>query len=67
MLAETGTRLPLTVTQEQVTYYATPNLREFAPKNFPVFMWHGAYNFYGFPVYGEGGDQARPTHGAATR
>ena len=53
VLAEAGTQLPLTVTQEQVTYYATPNLREFAPENFPVFMWHGAYNFYGFPVYGE--------------
>lgn len=53
VLAETGERVPLTVTQEQVTYYATPNLREFAPENFPVFMWHGAYNFYGFPVYGE--------------
>lgn len=53
VLAETDTQIPLTVTQEQVTYYATPNLREFAPENFPVFMWHGAYNFYGFPVYGE--------------
>ena len=53
VLAETGTQVPLTVTQEQVTYYATPNLREFAPENFPVFMWHGAYNFYGFPIYGE--------------
>ena len=45
--------LPLTVTQEQVTYYATPNLVEFSPQRFPVFMWHGADNFYGFPVYGE--------------
>jgi sarcosine oxidase len=53
VLAETGARMPLTVTQEQVTYYATPNLREFAPDRFPVFMWHGAHNFYGFPVYGE--------------
>ena len=53
VLAQTGTQVPLTVTQEQVTYYATPNLREFAPENFPVFMWHGAYNFYGFPIYGE--------------
>ena len=49
VLSETGTQVPLTVTQEQVTYYATPlTLREFAPENFPVFMWHGAYNFYGF-------------------
>jgi sarcosine oxidase len=36
-----------------VTYYATPNLREFSPERFPVFMWHGTHNFYGFPVYGE--------------
>jgi sarcosine oxidase len=53
VLRETGVSIPLTVTQEQVTYYATPNLREFAPDRFPVFMWHGAHNFYGFPVYGE--------------
>jgi sarcosine oxidase len=53
VLRETGTRIPLTVTQEQVTYYATPNLKEFSPERFPVFMWHGADNFYGFPVYGE--------------
>jgi sarcosine oxidase len=53
VLAETGLRMPLTVTQEQVTYYATPNLREFSPERFPVFMWHGAHNYYGFPVYGE--------------
>jgi sarcosine oxidase len=48
-----GRCLPLTVTQEQVTYYATPNLFDFSPARFPVFMWHGAHNFYGFPVYGE--------------
>jgi len=53
VLAEAGLQLPLTVTQEQVTYYATPHLRDFAPDRFPVFMWHGAHNFYGFPVYGE--------------
>ena len=53
VLEGTGTRIPLTVTQEQVTYYATPNLREFVPDRFPVFMWHGRDNFYGFPVYGE--------------
>ncbi len=53
VLKETGARIPLTVTQEQVTYYATPNLKEFSPERFPVFMWHGAENFYGFPVYGE--------------
>ena len=53
VLGEAGTRIPLTVTQEQVTYYATPNLKAFSPERFPVFMWHGRDNFYGFPVYGE--------------
>jgi sarcosine oxidase len=53
VLAETGLALPLTVLREQVTYYATPHLAEFAPSRFPVFMWHGRHNFYGFPVYGE--------------
>ena len=53
VLAGTGVTLPLTVLQEQVTYYATPHLAEFAPARFPVFMWHGEHNFYGFGVYGE--------------
>jgi sarcosine oxidase len=53
VLKETGWRIPLTVTQEQVTYYGTPNLSDFTMDRFPVFMWHGAHNFYGFPVYGE--------------
>ena len=53
VLAATGPQLPLTVLQEQVTYYATPHLAEFHPSRFPVFMWHGEHNFYGFPVYGE--------------
>ncbi|WP_214401464.1 N-methyl-L-tryptophan oxidase [Pseudonocardia lacus] len=53
VLRECGLRLPLTVLQEQVTYYATPHLAEFAPSRFPVFMWHGEHNFYGFPVHGE--------------
>jgi sarcosine oxidase len=45
--------IPYVVTQEQVTYYATENLAHFTPGKFPVFMWHGTENFYGFPVYGE--------------
>lgn len=23
------------------------------PQHFPVFIWHGAHNFYCLPVYGE--------------
>jgi len=53
VLRDCGPQLPLTVTQEQVTYYATPHLAEFAPSRFPVFMWHGEHNFYGFPIHGE--------------
>jgi sarcosine oxidase len=43
----------LTLTQEQVTYFATPKVREFAPDRFSVWIWHGDNLFYGFPVYGE--------------
>lgn len=53
VLASVGAQLRVTVTQEQVTYYATPHLREFAIGRFPIFIWHDASVFYGFPVYGE--------------
>ena len=48
-----GLDWPLTLTQEQVTYFATPSVRAFAPDRFPVWAWHGESLFYGFPVYGE--------------
>ena len=44
---------PLTVTQEQVTYFATPHIREFAPDRFPIWIWRAPEEFYGFPVHGE--------------
>lgn len=55
VLEHVGVQLPITVTQEQVSYFATPHLREFAPDRFPIWIWHGAERdcFYGFPVYGE--------------
>jgi sarcosine oxidase len=53
VLRDVGLTLPITVTQEQVTYYATPNLRDFAADRFPIWIWHGDDAFYGFPVYGE--------------
>lgn len=55
VLRDLGLQLPLTVTQEQVTYFQTPNLRAFAPERFPIWIWHGDARdcFYGFPVYGE--------------
>jgi sarcosine oxidase len=53
-----GRKLPLTVTEEQVTYYATPHLAQFAPGRFPVWIYHGEDCFYGFPVYGEAATKA---------
>jgi sarcosine oxidase len=48
-----GHPLPLDVTQEQVTYYASPDRRAFAPERFPVWIWMDDPCFYGFPVFGE--------------
>jgi sarcosine oxidase len=60
VLGHLGYGIPLTCTQEQVTYFQTPHLREFAPERFPVWIWHGGpdYSFYGVPVYGAVGSKA---------
>jgi sarcosine oxidase len=58
VLAHFGVRLPLTITQEQVTYFATPRLEDFAPGRFPIWIWMDDPSFYGFPVYGEAGVKA---------
>jgi sarcosine oxidase len=48
-----GVRLPLTVTEEQVTYYAPGDPEAFRPGRFPVWIWMDEPSFYGFPTYGE--------------
>ena len=53
LLPDLGLSWRMTLTQEQVSYFATPNLRDFAPDRFPIWIWHGEELFYGFPVYGE--------------
>ncbi len=53
VLAGVGVSWPLTITQEQVTYFSTPHLRDFAPERFPIWIWHGKDILYGLPVYGE--------------
>jgi sarcosine oxidase len=60
VLGHLGYRIPITCTQEQVTYFQTPHLREFAPDRFPVWIWHGGpdNSFYGLPVYGAVGSKA---------
>ena len=52
-LGHLGFELPLTVTQEQVTYFQTDAADAFAPDRFPIWIWMGDPCFYGFPVYGE--------------
>ena len=55
LLASFDRRLPLTVTKEQVTYFASPDPEAFAADRFPVWIWMDDPSFYGFPVYGEAG------------
>ena len=57
-LANFGARLPLRVTKEQVTYFASPHLAEFQPDRFPIWIWMDDPCFYGFPVFGEQGPKA---------
>jgi sarcosine oxidase len=54
-LAAFGLQLPLTVTQEQVTYFASPHPAAFQPERFPIWIWMDDPCFYGFPVFGEAG------------
>ena len=54
LLDQVGLDLGLVVTREQVTYYRTPNLRDFMPDRFPVFMVPTPLGgIYGFPIHGE--------------
>jgi sarcosine oxidase len=57
-LAHVGLELPLEVTREQVTYFASPHADDFAPGRFPVWIWMDDPSFYGFPVFGEPGPKA---------
>jgi len=43
VLKHVGSHIPLLISQEQVTYFATPHVKDFTPERFPV--WIG----YGFP------------------
>ncbi len=57
-LAPFGVTLPLRITKEQVTYFATPHQAAFAPDRFPVWIWMDDPCFYGFPTFGEAGPKA---------
>ncbi|XP_065187243.1 monomeric sarcosine oxidase-like isoform X2 [Sycon ciliatum] len=52
-LGNFGVHVPLTITQEQVQYYATPHIQDFLPAKFPVWIWvHDNLSFYGLPIHG---------------
>ncbi|OGO57094.1 MAG: hypothetical protein A2V85_17945 [Chloroflexi bacterium RBG_16_72_14] len=56
VLAPLDVRLPLTVTQEQVSWFrprVDPAL--FATQRFPVWIWMDEPSFYGFPAHGHPG------------
>lgn len=55
LLAPLGIDLPLEVTREQVAYYPSARLADFAIGRFPVWIWMDDPCFYGFPVYGDPG------------
>lgn len=55
VLRHLGLALPLTVTQEQVTYFQSARLEDFAPERFPVWIWMDDPSYYGLPVFGAAG------------
>ena len=51
LLEPLGARLPLSVTREQVTWFAASDPEAFAPDRFPIWIWLDLPSFYGFPTY----------------
>jgi sarcosine oxidase len=55
VLVPFGVRLPLRITQEQVTYFDAADAAAFVPDAFPVWIWHNAPHMYGLPSFGQPG------------
>lgn len=53
LLAPLGAEIPLTVMQEQVTYFKPSKPADFEDDKFPVWLTIDEKNFYGFPCFGE--------------
>ncbi|XP_050399447.1 monomeric sarcosine oxidase [Patella vulgata] len=73
VLGSVGVHIPVTVTQEQVTYLGTPYIRDFTKDKFPIFVYHTpGHDFYQIPVHGNaatkvGADACGEVVTAATR
>ncbi|XP_046563083.1 monomeric sarcosine oxidase-like [Haliotis rubra] len=58
VLGTIGVHVPVTVTQEQVTYYATPHMKEFTEKKYPIWIFHcPRYDIYALPIHGNTGSK----------
>ena len=53
LLRPLGVDLPLEITREQVVYYPSGHLEDYAVGRFPVWIWFDDAIYYGFPVYGD--------------
>ncbi|MFK7802131.1 MAG: FAD-dependent oxidoreductase, partial [Anaerolineae bacterium] len=58
LLSNFGEKVNLTVTKEQVIYYDSPQMADFMPDRFPIWIWMDEPCYYGFPVFGENGPKA---------
>jgi sarcosine oxidase len=65
LLKTIGVELPLVVTQEQFAYYKVQPSENFQPDRFPVFIHYGsggAFDDYGFPIFGHDGIKVGEHH-----
>jgi sarcosine oxidase len=51
LLRPLGAEIPLSVTREQVTWFAPADAAAFQPERFPIWIWLDQPSFYGFPTY----------------
>ncbi|RUS84466.1 hypothetical protein EGW08_007762 [Elysia chlorotica] len=53
VISSIGCHVPVYVTQENVTYFGSPHVKEFTRDKFPVFIYHDKSNdVYALPVHG---------------
>ncbi|XP_071114469.1 monomeric sarcosine oxidase-like [Haliotis cracherodii] len=56
VLGTIGVHIPVTVTQEQVSYLGTPHMKDFTIDKFPVWYFHlPTYDIYSLPIHGNTG------------
>jgi monomeric sarcosine oxidase len=55
LLVDLGWKIPLVVTQEQLTYTRPADLSYFSRDRFPVWIWMDEPSWYGFPEFGRAG------------